>query len=112
MENKYFKSFFLSPTNKIEISSIISSLNPSKSVGPNSIHRKILKLLKNEISSPPSDVSNISFSMAVFPSVLKADKVIHVQKKDSELDCNNYYPISLLPSLGKILEKLIYNRIR
>ena len=110
MENNSSKSFFLSPTNKNEISSIISSLNPNKSVGPNSIPTKILKLLKYEISSHLSDIYNILFSMGVFPSVLKTVKVIPVHKKDSILDCNNYLPISLLPDTENILEKLVYNR--
>ena len=70
MENNSSNSFFLSPTNKNEISSIISSLNPNKSVGPNSIPTKILKLLKDEISSHLSDIYNI-FSVVIFPSVLK-----------------------------------------
>ena len=103
--------FFLSLTNKNKISSIISSLNPNKSVGPNSIPTKILKLLKDEISSHLSDIYNISFSMGIFPSILKIAKVIHVHKKDSKLDYNNYHPISLLPNIEKILEKLVYNRI-
>ena len=36
---------FLSPTNRKEIQDI-SSLNPNKSVGPNSIPKRILELLK------------------------------------------------------------------
>ena len=65
MKKKYFKSFFLSPTNKNEISSIIFSFNPNKSTSPNSIPTKILKLLKEKIFSDLSDIYNISFSMAV-----------------------------------------------
>ena len=42
-------SFFISPCTKEEISDIISTLNNSKSVGPNSIPTRILKTLKNEI---------------------------------------------------------------
>ena len=49
--------------------------------------------------------------MGIFPSVLKTAKVIPVHKNDSKLDCNNYRPISLLPNIEKILEKLVYNRI-
>ena len=49
--------------------------------------------------------------MGLFSSVLKTAKVIPVHKKDSKLDCNNYHPISLLPNIDKILEKLLYNRI-
>ena len=61
MENNCLNSFFLSPTNKIEISSINSSLNPNKSVGPNIICTKILKLLKDETSSHLADIYNLFF---------------------------------------------------
>ena len=46
LKDKNQKSFFLSPNNKYEIQNVISSLNSSKSVGPNSIPTMILKLLK------------------------------------------------------------------
>ena len=47
----------------------------------------------------------------VFPSVLKIAKVVPVFMKDSKLDYNNYRPISLLPNIEKILEKLMYKRL-
>ena len=47
----------------------------------------------------------------VFPSVLKTAKVVPVFKKDSKLDYSNYCPISLLPNIEKILEKLMYKRL-
>ena len=43
-------SFFLKRTNSDEIINLISSVNESKSVGPNSLPTKILELLKNDIS--------------------------------------------------------------
>ena len=48
---------------------------------------------------------------AVFPSVLTTAKVAPVFKKDSKLDYSNYCPISLLLSIEKILEKLMYKRL-
>ena len=113
LKNRSNISFFISPTDKSEIENIISSLDSNKSVGPNSIPTKILKLLKNDISSQLSEIFNISFSSGVFPSILKTAKVIPVHKKDSklELDFSNYCPISLLSNVEKILEKLMYNRI-
>ena len=86
-------------------------MNPSKTVGPKSIPTNILKLLNDEISSHLSNIYNMSFSMGVFPSVLKTAKVIPVHKKNPKLDYKNYRPISLLPNINKILEKLVYNRI-
>ena len=65
LKNRHQNSFFLSPTSKSEILSVISSLNSNKSVGPNSIPIKILKLLKNDTSSQLADIFNISFSTGV-----------------------------------------------
>ena len=48
--------------------------------------------------------------MTVFPLVLKTAKVV-VFKKDSKLDCSNYRPISLLPNIEKVIEKLMYKRL-
>ena len=81
------------------------------SVGPNSIPTRILKLLKNDISTQLADICNISFSTGVFPTVLKVAKVVSVHKKESKLDFSNYRPISLLSNIEKILERLMYNRI-
>ena len=47
----------------------------------------------------------------VFPSVLKTGKVVPVFRKDSKLDYSNYYPISLLTNIEKILEKHMYKRL-
>ena len=89
---------------------IISSLDLNKPVGLNSIPTKILKLLKNDISSQLADILNISFSTGVFPTILKVAKVIPIYKKDSKLDLSNYRPTSLLSNIEKI-DNLIYNRV-
>ena len=86
-------------------------MNSNKSVGPNSIPTRILKLLKNDISTQLADIFNISFSTGVFPTILKVAKVVPVHKKDSKLDFSNYRPVSLLSNIEKILERLIYNII-
>ena len=111
LKNRSSISFFISPSDKIEIENVTSSLDSNKSVGRNSIPTKILKLLKNDISSQLSEIFNISFSSGVFPSILKIAKVIPIHKKDSKLDFSNYRPISLLSNIEKILERLMYNRM-
>ena len=44
-------SFFINPTDKTEIKNIILPLDPLKSISPNSVATKILKLLSNDIST-------------------------------------------------------------
>ena len=81
LSNKSSTTIFLQPTDKEEITNIISSLNSNKASGPNSIPYRILFLLKNEISKQLADLFNISFITGVFPSVLKTAKVVPVFKK-------------------------------
>ena len=76
LRNRSNISFFVRPTDKIEIKNVMSSLDSDKSVGPNSIPSKKLKLLKNYISSRLSEIFNVSFSSGVFCSILKTVKVI------------------------------------
>ena len=111
LKNRSNISFFVSPTDKTEIENVISSLDSNKSVGPNSIPTKILKLLKNDISSQLSEIFNISFSSGIFPSILKTAKVIPIHKNNSKLDFLLYRPISLLSNIEKFLERLMYNRM-
>ena len=104
-------SLFVTPTDAHEVKLIISPLNSDKSTGPNSLLTKILKLLKNDISTHLADIFNLSFSSGVFPSILKIAKVMPVHKKESKHFCSNYRPISLLSNIDKIIEKIMYNRI-
>ena len=105
------ESFFLTPTDSTEVSNIIFSLNQNKSDGPNSIPIKILNLLNKDISDQLAILFNQSFSSGIFPSILKASKIIPIYKKGSKLECSNYRPISLLSNIDKILERLMYNRL-
>ena len=83
------------------------SHDPLKSVGPNSVPTKMLKLLSNDISTQFAELFNLSFSEVV----LKTCSVIPIYKKDSQFNCSNYWPISLLSSIDKILESIMYNRL-
>ena len=112
LSNESSTTIFLQPTDKEEITNIISSLNSNnKASGPNSIPYRILFLLKNKISKQLADLFNVSFITGVFPFVLKTAKIVPVFKKDSKLDYNNYRTISLLSNIEKILGKVMYKRL-
>ena len=113
---KYLKepnahSFFLSPTDSLEISTLISKMNNRKSSGPNSLPTFILKQINKEVSVVLSKLFNLSFANGVFPDILKYSSVLPLFKKGSKLLCGNYRPISLLSNISKLLEKLMYARL-
>ena len=101
-------SFFMTPVIPMEVSDIISLLNTRKSIGPNSIPTKLLKILSLHICSPLSDIINDSFQSGTFPEKLQLAKVIPLFKKGCPLTASNYRPISLLSVFSKIIEKVMY----
>ena len=102
-------SFFLSPTDKNEIISIISTLDSQKVSRPNSIPIKTLKLMKNDIPDQLPVLFNLSFTWDSFPTSLKTSKVTPIYKKNSKHKCSSYRPISLLSNIDKIFERILYN---
>ena len=110
-QQKNNDSFIITATNKEEICKVISSLNISKSCGPNSIPTKILHLVQDQIPTHLATICNFSFSTGTFPTILKTVKVIPIHKKDSRLEVSNYRPISLLSNIDKIFEKLMHTRL-
>ena len=103
-------TLIITATNKEEICKIIS-LNTNKFCGPNSIPTKILHFVRDQISKHLATICNLSFSIGIFPTILKTAKVITIHKKDSKLEVSNYRPISLLSNIDKIFEKLTHSRL-
>jgi hypothetical protein len=82
---------------------------PSKgSYGYDEISTKILQISAIFISSPLCNIINKSLSSRKFPYGLKYSIVIPVYKKGEKDNLSNYRPISLLTTLSKIVEKVIY----
>ena len=103
--------FLTSPTTPLEIVDIINTLDDTKSSGPCSVPTKLLKLVRNELAIPFSDICNASFDEGVFPDKNKIAKIIPIHKNGSVSDINNYRPISLLSVFSKIMEKLMASRL-
>ena len=78
--NENGSAIFLKPTDKEEITNIISSLNSNKTSDPNCVPYRVLFLLKNAIS----DLFNLFFMTGAFPWVHKTAKAVPFSKKDSK----------------------------
>ena len=47
----------------------------------------------------------------LFPSQWKMAKVFPLYKKDDRADAQNYRPISVLPAISKICERVVYDQL-
>ena len=90
---------------------IITNIKSKHSCGHDSISTALLKQIKTEVSPSITLIINQCLTTGIFPNKLKIAKVVPVFKKgDNEL-LNNYRPISVLPSISKIFETVIYNQL-
>ena len=104
------KTMFLTPTNEHEISRIIDDLKNKRSSGYDQINNLLLKELKCYLLRPLSLIFNMSLVEGVFQNKMKSADVVPLYKSKCKDNRNNYRPISLLLTLSKLLEKLIYKR--
>jgi hypothetical protein len=103
-------SMYLKPIVEMEVIKIIEGFKQNKSAGHDNIGNFILKRVSKEISKPLTMIFNLSMSTGVVPENLKTAKVIPIYKKDDPEIFSNYRPVSLLPCLSKILERLVFDR--
>lgn len=94
-----------------EITKIIGDLQSKQSSGLDSISTKLLKQVKTEIAPHLTKIANQVLTTGIFPKMLKLAKVKPLYKKGDKKVFSNYRPISLLPSVSKVLEKIMHKQI-
>ena len=98
-------------TSPLEVSKLVRNLKKSH-ISPCGISGKFLHLISKEISYPLSTLLNNLFQIGHFPDNWKIAHVTPIFKrvgsKNSKL---NYRPISILPSLSKVCESIIHERL-
>ena len=106
-DNNFVNSFSFRQSTPIDISSIIKSLK-NKHAHITEIPIFVLKFIANIISPILSNIMNKSIDQSHFPDMLKIARVTPIYKSDEKFKCNNYRPISVLPTFSKIFEKFAY----
>ena len=104
-------SIFLDPVTCNEVDRMISQLPNKKSSRYDNISNILLKTIRTEITRPLVTIFNLSLSMGIFPERMKNALVVPLHKGWSKDELNNYRPISLLITISKILEKVMYTRV-
>jgi len=93
------------------IINIINKLPNKKSCGTDNISNKLLKKIKHFISGPLTLIVNQCLTTGIFPDNFKVSKIIPIYKKDDRKLLTNYRPISLLPTMSKIIERIMHGQL-
>ena len=107
LNKEIHSSFTFSNIDEAAIIKIIYNLAPKSSSGCDGISSKLLKVIAPVIIKPLTLLINQVLTTGTFPDNLKIAKVIPICKKGDPSLFENYRPISLLPAISKVLEKII-----
>jgi hypothetical protein len=107
LEGKFFS---FTPVTEETILKLLLNTNPSKAAGLDNLAGKFLREGASVLVTPITKICNLSIRLSTFPDKCKIAKLKPLFKKGSKTEAKNYRPISLLPLISKIVEKVIYDQ--
>ena len=94
-----------------KIRSSVGKLNNSKSFGDDNISSFFLKLALPYIAKSLLKIFNTSLETGKFPDPWKTARVAPIFKDGDKSLRSNYRPISVLPVVSRLFEKLVFNQL-
>ena len=90
---------------------LLSGLSSNKATGVDKISSKILRIASPIISNSLTYIFNQAVTLCSFPLEWKVAKVTPLYKSGPRNSPGNYRPISVLPIVSKIMERVLYDQL-
>lgn len=90
---------------------LLTSLDKSKGPGCDGIPPIFLSACARSLAFPVSVLFQRSLTECTFPTLWKKAQIIPIHKKGSRSVVENYRPISILNTLAKLFEKIVYGQV-
>ena len=100
------------PVTTTEVCKLLKKISPFKSTGSDELPPLPLKICAEELAGPLCLIFNESLSLGSFPDIYKVASVFPLFKKGNPECPSNYRPISLLPIVSKLLEKIVLHQLQ
>ena len=94
-----------------EVLAELKNLKANKGFGPDNISPKFLKDSSCVIAPTLTNIFNQSLKTGKFPDEWALARVSPIFKTDLKTELGNYRPISVLSTVSKVFEKIIYKQI-
>ena len=94
-----------------DIEKELRNLNTKKTSTSGNIPPKILRVSRGSCSEALVELFNNTILTSSFPTELKIADVSSVFEKDGPLKTKNYRPVSVLPAVSKIFERLLHKQM-
>ena len=93
-----------------EVVNLVKGIDGGKATGLDNIPCKLLKIAADVVAPSLTCIFNQSLLTGIYPSDWKLAKVTPIFKTGSKTDLI-YRPISVIPAVAKIFEKIIYDQL-
>ena len=109
--NKVNDSLIWRPTTAKEVEDMCRKLDPSKGMGWDGVSPKVIKAVARELSGSLSHLFNCCMREGHYPSCFKVARVVPVFKAEDQTQFSNYRPVSVLPVLSQLFERILKVRL-
>ena len=99
------------PVTVSQISHLLHGLSGNKATGIDKISCKIIKLAAPVISDSLTLIFNQAITLSSFPDEWKIARVVPLYKNGQRSIPGNYRPISVLPAISKIMERILHDQL-
>ena len=89
----------------------IMQMKTKKSRGPDNISSFIFKIACPVVSKSLAKIFHASLETGIFPEVWKLVRVAPIFKTGVKSDMSNYRPISVLSTVARVFEKIVYEQL-
>jgi hypothetical protein len=96
---------------RAQVRKVLRNLDISKGAGTDNLPGVFFKKTSSVIDLPLTSIYNKCLSDGIFPNIWKSARIVPVHKDGSKADVTNYRPISILPILSKVFERLVHDAI-
>ena len=99
------------PVTVSHVCRLLHGLSSNKATGIDKISCKIIKIAAPAISDSLTFIFNQAITLSSFPNEWKMARVIPLYKNGQRNIPGNYRPISVLPAISKIMERIMYDQL-
>ena len=103
--------FELNTIGVTKVHALLSKLCKSKATGLDKISARFLRESADLVADHLCAIFNKSIVTGIFPDEWKLSKVIPLFKQGNRLNVNNYRPISVIPVVAKVFERIVYDQL-
>ena len=93
--------------NMVLVEEMLKYMNTRKVCGYDMLPPRLIKDSASAIAKPLTVLFNCSIDQSRYPASWKMGQITPIFKKDDELNKANYRPVTVLPALNNIFEKLL-----